>query len=240
MDPLRSYLGRLLQEEITPVIMVLSTPLVEDACQKNGLNFIELLLPFSVLHFGIGWVYTGVSRHGTSTCIAVPRIVEGQDEGKAGDQQLQVAKGRRVLRKLCIKEAVQDEEEEKKKEERRGEEERIPCVVLTRVSSPPAGRPVSLSSSSARRRRSRPRVVAALVRGSPVSRRRPRSQFFSRAGRKIDATSYTNQGSPYRVVRLYTSRYVPVRQLTGMRTVRYRAVLPKSIVGSRFRSSTVD
>ncbi|RRT75843.1 hypothetical protein B296_00023086 [Ensete ventricosum] len=27
MDPLRSYLGRLLQEEITPVIMVLSTPL---------------------------------------------------------------------------------------------------------------------------------------------------------------------------------------------------------------------
>lgn len=50
MDPLRSYLGRLLQEEITPVIMVLSTPLVEDACQKNGLNFIELLLPFSVFN----------------------------------------------------------------------------------------------------------------------------------------------------------------------------------------------
>lgn len=50
MDPLRSYLGRLLQEEITPVIMVLSTPLVEDACQTNGLNFIELLLPFSVFN----------------------------------------------------------------------------------------------------------------------------------------------------------------------------------------------
>ncbi|RWW60600.1 hypothetical protein BHE74_00032393 [Ensete ventricosum] len=205
MDPLRSYLGRLLQEEITPVIMVLSTPLVEDACQKNGLNFIELLLPFSVLHFGIGWVYTGVSRHGTSTCIAVPRIVEGQDEGKAGDQQLQVAKGRRVLRKLCIKEAVQEERRKKRRRRKNTLRRPHPCVVTAR-GSPRV-----------------PVVVAALVRGSPVSRRRPRSQFFSRAGRKIDATSYTNQGSPYRVVRLYTSRYVPVRQLTGMRTVRYRA-----------------
>lgn len=47
MDPLKSHLGRLLQEEISPVIMVLTTSLAEDACQKNGLNFIELLLPFS-------------------------------------------------------------------------------------------------------------------------------------------------------------------------------------------------
>ncbi|XP_073005492.1 uncharacterized protein [Typha latifolia] len=48
MDPVKSYLGRLLLEEITPVVMVLTTPLVEDACQKNGLNFIEMLLPFSL------------------------------------------------------------------------------------------------------------------------------------------------------------------------------------------------
>lgn len=47
MDPLKSYFGRLLQEEIGPMIMVLTTPLAEDACQKNGLNFVELLLPFS-------------------------------------------------------------------------------------------------------------------------------------------------------------------------------------------------
>ncbi|XP_042384925.1 trafficking protein particle complex subunit 8-like [Zingiber officinale] len=47
MDPLKSYFGRLLQEEISPMIMVRTTPLAEDACQKNGLNFVELLLPFS-------------------------------------------------------------------------------------------------------------------------------------------------------------------------------------------------
>ncbi|WOK92067.1 trafficking protein particle complex subunit 8 isoform X1 [Canna indica] len=50
MDPQKSYLGRLLQEEITPVIMVFTTHLVEDACQKNGLNFIEMLLPFSLFN----------------------------------------------------------------------------------------------------------------------------------------------------------------------------------------------
>ncbi|RZR82655.1 hypothetical protein BHM03_00009109 [Ensete ventricosum] len=37
-----------------------------------------------------------------------------------------------------------------------------------------------------------------------------------------------------------TARYIPVRQLTGMRTGRYRAVPLRSVVGSRFRSSTVD
>ncbi|RWV92066.1 hypothetical protein GW17_00045598 [Ensete ventricosum] len=35
------------------------------------------------------------------------------------------------------------------------------------------------------------------------------------------------QGFPYRAVRPRIARYVPVRQLTGMRTGRYRAVLPK-------------
>lgn len=50
MDPVNSFLGRLLLEEITPVVMVLSTPLAEDACQKNGLNFVEMLLPFSLFN----------------------------------------------------------------------------------------------------------------------------------------------------------------------------------------------
>ncbi|XP_020578144.1 trafficking protein particle complex subunit 8 [Phalaenopsis equestris] len=50
MDPMRSLLGRVLLEEITPVVMVLSTPLAEDACRKNGLNFVEMLLPFTVFN----------------------------------------------------------------------------------------------------------------------------------------------------------------------------------------------
>ncbi|RRT38112.1 hypothetical protein B296_00037982 [Ensete ventricosum] len=37
-----------------------------------------------------------------------------------------------------------------------------------------------------------------------------------------------------------TARYIPVRQLTGTRTGRYRAVLLRSVIGSRFRPSTVD
>ncbi|GJM96846.1 hypothetical protein PR202_ga13716 [Eleusine coracana subsp. coracana] len=48
MDPLRSYLGRLLLEEITPVVMVLSTPLAETACRKSGLSFVDMLSPFSL------------------------------------------------------------------------------------------------------------------------------------------------------------------------------------------------
>jgi hypothetical protein len=49
MDPLRSYLGRLLLEEITPVVMVLTTPLAEAACRKSGLSFVDMLSPFSLL-----------------------------------------------------------------------------------------------------------------------------------------------------------------------------------------------
>jgi len=48
MDPLRSYLGRLLLEEITPVVMVLTTPLAEAACRKSGLSFVDMLSPFSL------------------------------------------------------------------------------------------------------------------------------------------------------------------------------------------------
>lgn len=48
MDPLKTYLGRLVLEELTPVVMVLTTPLVEDSCRKNGLGFVDMLLPFSV------------------------------------------------------------------------------------------------------------------------------------------------------------------------------------------------
>ncbi|KAJ0966330.1 hypothetical protein J5N97_027468 [Dioscorea zingiberensis] len=50
MDPINSVLGKLLLEEITPVVMVLSTPLAEQACAKNGLNFVDMLLPFSVFN----------------------------------------------------------------------------------------------------------------------------------------------------------------------------------------------
>jgi trafficking protein particle complex subunit 8 len=49
MDPLRSYLGRLLLEEITPVVMVLTTPLAEATCRKSGLSFVDMLSPFSLL-----------------------------------------------------------------------------------------------------------------------------------------------------------------------------------------------
>ncbi|KAL8159001.1 hypothetical protein V2J09_000538 [Rumex salicifolius] len=48
MDPAGTVLGKMLTQEITPVLMVLRTPLVEDACQKNGLNFIDMLSPFSL------------------------------------------------------------------------------------------------------------------------------------------------------------------------------------------------
>uniref|UniRef100_A0A0E0GUM1 Trafficking protein particle complex subunit 8 n=1 Tax=Oryza nivara TaxID=4536 RepID=A0A0E0GUM1_ORYNI len=48
MDPLRSYLGRLLLEEITPVVMVLTTPLAEAACRKSGLSVVDMLSPFSL------------------------------------------------------------------------------------------------------------------------------------------------------------------------------------------------
>ncbi|XVF07518.1 hypothetical protein REPUB_Repub06bG0146000 [Reevesia pubescens] len=45
-DPANTSLGRMLLEEITPVVMVLCTPLVEESCLKNGLSFIQMLSPF--------------------------------------------------------------------------------------------------------------------------------------------------------------------------------------------------
>ncbi|KAF9605425.1 hypothetical protein IFM89_017164 [Coptis chinensis] len=41
-----SYLGKMLIEEITPVVMVITTPLVEQSCQTNGLSFVQLVQPF--------------------------------------------------------------------------------------------------------------------------------------------------------------------------------------------------
>ncbi|CAL1372237.1 unnamed protein product [Linum trigynum] len=46
MDPAGTPLGKMLLEEITPVVMVLRTPSVEEACVKNGLSFVEMLSPF--------------------------------------------------------------------------------------------------------------------------------------------------------------------------------------------------
>ncbi|GMH29958.1 hypothetical protein Nepgr_031801 [Nepenthes gracilis] len=48
VDPANTALGKMLTEEITPVVMVLRTSLVEETCQKNGLSFIKMLTPFSV------------------------------------------------------------------------------------------------------------------------------------------------------------------------------------------------
>ncbi|KAE9585345.1 putative tetratricopeptide-like helical domain, TRAPP II complex, Trs120, TRAPP III complex, Trs85 [Lupinus albus] len=47
MDPSRTPLGQMLLDEITPVLMLLSTPTVEDSCLKNGLTFLQMLSPFS-------------------------------------------------------------------------------------------------------------------------------------------------------------------------------------------------
>ncbi|KAJ4962216.1 hypothetical protein NE237_022155 [Protea cynaroides] len=50
VDPASSFLGKMLLEEITPVVMVLRTPLVEEACLKNGLTFVQMLQPFCVFN----------------------------------------------------------------------------------------------------------------------------------------------------------------------------------------------
>ncbi|KAG4151959.1 hypothetical protein ERO13_D04G091900v2 [Gossypium hirsutum] len=46
VDPANTSLGKMLLEEITPVVMVLCTPLVEESCLKNGLSFVQMLSPF--------------------------------------------------------------------------------------------------------------------------------------------------------------------------------------------------
>eukprot|EP01018_Ginkgo_biloba_P005816 Gb_19012 [translate_table: standard] len=46
MDVGNSLLAQMLIETMTPVIMVLPTPLVEAACQKNNLDFVQMLRPF--------------------------------------------------------------------------------------------------------------------------------------------------------------------------------------------------
>nr|XP_043638144.1 trafficking protein particle complex subunit 8 [Erigeron canadensis] len=45
-DPAYFALRKMLLDEITPVVMVLPTPLVEQRCQKNGLSFVQMLTPF--------------------------------------------------------------------------------------------------------------------------------------------------------------------------------------------------
>ncbi|ERN15998.1 hypothetical protein AMTRI_Chr11g151670 [Amborella trichopoda] len=48
LDGTNSLLDRMLLDEIAPVVMVLRTQLVEEACQKNNLTLIQMLQPFSV------------------------------------------------------------------------------------------------------------------------------------------------------------------------------------------------
>ncbi|XP_071710414.1 uncharacterized protein [Rutidosis leptorrhynchoides] len=45
-DPAYVALRKMLLDEITPVVMVLPTPLVEERCQKNRLSFVQMLTPF--------------------------------------------------------------------------------------------------------------------------------------------------------------------------------------------------
>ncbi|KAL0887791.1 hypothetical protein Bca101_011774 [Brassica carinata] len=46
VEPANSSLGQMLLEEVSPVVMVLCTPLVEETFLKNGLSFVETLKPF--------------------------------------------------------------------------------------------------------------------------------------------------------------------------------------------------
>nr|VDC86511.1 unnamed protein product [Brassica oleracea] len=46
VEPVNSSLGKMLLEEISPVVMVLCTPLVEETFLKSGLSFVETLKPF--------------------------------------------------------------------------------------------------------------------------------------------------------------------------------------------------
>ncbi|KDO70631.1 hypothetical protein CISIN_1g0008152mg, partial [Citrus sinensis] len=46
VDPATTPLGKMLLDEITPVVMVLRTPLVEESCGKNGISLLQMLSPF--------------------------------------------------------------------------------------------------------------------------------------------------------------------------------------------------
>uniref|UniRef100_A0A1J3CNT3 Trafficking protein particle complex subunit 8 n=1 Tax=Noccaea caerulescens TaxID=107243 RepID=A0A1J3CNT3_NOCCA len=46
VEPVNSSLGKMLLEEVSPVVMVLCTPLVEETFLRNGLSFVETLKPF--------------------------------------------------------------------------------------------------------------------------------------------------------------------------------------------------
>ncbi|ESQ41618.1 hypothetical protein EUTSA_v10012466mg [Eutrema salsugineum] len=46
VEPVNSSLGKMLFEEVSPVVMVLCTPLVEETFLKNGLSLVETLKPF--------------------------------------------------------------------------------------------------------------------------------------------------------------------------------------------------
>lgn len=46
VDPATTPLGKMLLDEITPVVMVLCTPLVEESCGKNGISLLQMLSPF--------------------------------------------------------------------------------------------------------------------------------------------------------------------------------------------------
>lgn len=50
VDPANTPLGRMLLDEITPAVMVLRTPLVEETCQKDHLSFVDMLSPFCVFN----------------------------------------------------------------------------------------------------------------------------------------------------------------------------------------------
>ncbi|XP_047960820.1 trafficking protein particle complex subunit 8-like [Salvia hispanica] len=50
VDPANTKLGRMLLDQISPAVMVLRTPLVEDSCRRNHLSLIEMLSPYSTFN----------------------------------------------------------------------------------------------------------------------------------------------------------------------------------------------
>ncbi|KZV17131.1 trafficking protein particle complex subunit 8 [Dorcoceras hygrometricum] len=61
VDPANTTLGRMLLDQITPAVMVLRTPLVEESCRRNGLSFIEMLNPFCYFNNIDGTVHEALS-----------------------------------------------------------------------------------------------------------------------------------------------------------------------------------
>ena len=70
-DPANTPLGQMLLDEITPVVMVFGTPLVEEACLKNGVNFVQMLSPFCVFNNIDGKSFSFFTYRYVCVCVCV-------------------------------------------------------------------------------------------------------------------------------------------------------------------------